>query len=114
MDSLQDHHGEVFCFGMTGGDGPLNANRGFHYASIAGIITTVRGIVDIEMKLIKYNLRINVDDNRLSREDRIVIANKAAQRLGRMARGIPKNYTPEERERRAEVMRKINEKRRKK
>lgn len=40
--------------------------------------------------------------------------NRAAQKLGRMAKGVPKNYSPEERARRAELMRKMNDRRRKK
>ena len=39
--------------------------------------------------------------------------NKAAQILGRMGRGKPKNYTKAERNRRAKRMRVINEERRK-
>ena len=39
--------------------------------------------------------------------------NKAAQKLGRLGRGIPKNYSEEEREKRADRMRKLNGKRRK-
>ena len=34
--------------------------------------------------------------------------NKAAQMLGRMARGVPKNYTPEERMRRSNRMKAMN------
>lgn len=37
--------------------------------------------------------------------------NKAAQELGRMARGKPKNYTPAERERRRAAMVALNAKR---
>jgi len=34
--------------------------------------------------------------------------NKAAQALGRMGKGIPKNYTKEERKRRSEWMKSLN------
>ena len=37
--------------------------------------------------------------------------NKAAQALGRLAKGVPKNYTTEERKRRATWMRLLNDKR---
>lgn len=36
---------------------------------------------------------------------------KAAATLGRRAKGVPKNYSPEERERRAERMREVNKRR---
>ena len=39
--------------------------------------------------------------------------NKAAQALGRMARGVPKNFTPEEIERRRKLMAGINDRKRK-
>ena len=37
--------------------------------------------------------------------------NKAAQALGRLGRGIPKNFTPEERDRRRALMAAINARR---
>jgi len=40
--------------------------------------------------------------------------NKAAQALGRMGKGISKNISKEERKRRSEWMKQLNEKRRKK
>ena len=40
--------------------------------------------------------------------------NKAAQALGRLAKGIPKNYSEVERKRRSDWMKQLNEKRRKK
>jgi hypothetical protein len=43
-----------------------------------------------------------------------MMVNKAAQELGRMAKGIPKNYTQAERQRRAFRMRMLNEVRRRK
>jgi len=38
--------------------------------------------------------------------------NKAAQALGRLAKGVPKNYSPAEIERRKEMMEAINAKKR--
>lgn len=39
--------------------------------------------------------------------------NKAAQALGRLARGVPKNFSPEELERRRKQIAAINERKRK-
>jgi hypothetical protein len=39
--------------------------------------------------------------------------NKAAQALGRLAKGIPKTLSPKERKRRSDWMRQLNEKRKK-
>ena len=38
--------------------------------------------------------------------------NKAAQALGRLGKGVPRNFTPEERAKRAERMRQLNARRR--